>query len=119
MREGVDRVHSYGIHSHQQSKRQNRLTERSKTMDYNKAFAELASNKRMLEELKAIVAEQEEAIKAQLVADGREEYIGIEHKASYKTFEERRFDSTAFKKDHADMYEAYRRPQTKSRFTFA
>ena len=88
-------------------------------MDYNKAFAELASNKRMLEELKAIVAEQEDAIKTQLVADGRDEYIGTEHKASYKTFEERRFDSAAFKKDHADMYEAYRKPQIKSKFTFA
>lgn len=88
-------------------------------MDYNKAFAELASNRMMLEELKQIVADQEEAIKAQLVAEGITEYIGTEHKASYKTFEERRFDSTAFRKDHADMYEAYRKPQMKSRFTFA
>ena len=89
-----------------------------KTMD-NKAFAELASNRMMLEELKQIVADQEEAIKAQSVAEGITEYIGTEHKASYKTFEERRFDSTAFRKDHADMYEAYRKPQMKSRFTFA
>ncbi|MEE0899184.1 MAG: hypothetical protein U0L88_16375 [Acutalibacteraceae bacterium] len=88
-------------------------------MDYNKAFAELASNKMMLEELKSLIKEQEDAIKAQLIADGREEYIGTEHRASYTFFEERRFDSTAFKKDHADMYEAYRKPQTKSRFTFA
>lgn len=120
MREGIDRVHSYGVHSHQQSKRQNKLTERSKTMDYNKAFAELASNKRMLEELKAIIAEQEDAIKAQLVADGKTEYIGTEHKASYKEVVSNRFDSKAFKADgYKELYEAYQKPSTSMRFDFA
>ena len=88
-------------------------------MDYNKAFAELASNRMMLEELKKIVADQEEAIKAQMVADGRTEFIGTEHKATYKEVISNRFDSGAFKKDHADMYEAYKKPSSSMRFTFA
>lgn len=88
-------------------------------MDYNKAFAELASNKRMLEELKAIITEQEEAIKAQMVADGKDAVIGTEHKATYKEVVSSRFDSTAFKKDHADMYDMYKKPSSTMRFTFA
>ena len=88
-------------------------------MDYNKAFAELASNRMMLKELQELIAEQEDAIKAQLVADGRTEYIGAEHKASYKEVIQNRFSSTAFKKDHADMYEAYKRPSKSMRFDFA
>lgn len=89
-------------------------------MDYNKAFAELASNKRMLEELKALVAEQEEAIKAQLIADGREEYIGTEHKASYKAVVSNKFDSKAFKADgYEELYKAYQKPSTSMRFNFA
>lgn len=89
-------------------------------MDYNKAFAELASNKRMLEELKAIVAEQEEAIKAQLVADGREEFIGTEHKASYKPVISNKFDSKAFKADgYEELYKAYQKTSTSMRFNFA
>lgn len=94
--------------------------ERNRTMmDYNKAFAELASNRRMLEELKAIVAEQEEAIKAQMVADGKDAVIGTEHKATYKEVVSNRFDSKAFQADHKDMYEAYKKPSSSMRFTFA
>lgn len=89
-------------------------------MDYNKAFAELASNKRMLEELKAIIEEQESAIKAQLVADGKTEYIGTEHKATYKEVISNRFDSKAFKADgYEDLYKAYQKPSASMRFTFA
>lgn len=88
-------------------------------MDYNKAFAELASNKMMLKELEALVASQEEAIKNQMIADGKTEFIGTEHKATYKEVVSNRFDSKAFKADHADMYEAYKKPSTSMRFTFA
>lgn len=88
-------------------------------MDYNKAFAELASNKMMLKELEALVASQEEAIKNQMIAEGKTEFIGTEHKATYKEVVSNRFDSKAFKADHADMYEAYRKPSSSMRFTFA
>lgn len=88
-------------------------------MDYNKAFAELASNKMMLKELEALVASQEEAIKNQMIAEGKTELIGTEHKATYKEVVSNRFDSKAFKADHADMYEAYRKPSSSMRFTFA
>lgn len=88
-------------------------------MDYNKAFSELANNRMMLKELEALVKEQEDTIKENMLADGMTEYIGTEHKATYKEVISNRFDSTAFKKDHADMYEAYKKESSTMRFTFA
>lgn len=89
-------------------------------MDYNKAFAELASNKMMLKELEAIIAEQEEAIKAQMVADGKDTIVGTEHKATFKEVVSNRFDSKAFKADgYEELYKAYQKPSSSMRFTFA
>ena len=68
---------------------------------------------------KEFVKEQEEEIKQNMVADGMTEYIGTEHKATYKEVISNRFDSTAFKKDHADMYEAYKKESSSMRSTFA
>lgn len=85
----------------------------------NAKFKELAQYKVMEAEAKKLKEELENEIKAMMEAEGIDILIGDEHKASYTTYEERRFDSTAFKKDHADMYEAYRKPQTKSKFSFA
>lgn len=89
-------------------------------MDYNKAFAELASNKMMLKELQELIKEQEDAIKAQLVAEGKTEFIGTEHKASYKEVISNRFDSKAFKAaGHEDLYKAFTKPSASMRFDFA
>lgn len=89
----------------------------SKTI--NSVMQTIAEYARIAEEAQKIVEENKELLKAHMTEVGVDTLIGDEHKATYKTFEERRFDSTAFKKDHADMYEAYRKPQMKSRFTFA
>ena len=85
----------------------------------NEVMKTIAEYAMIAEEAQKVVDENKELLKGYMTEAGLEELIGDEHKASYKTFEERRFDSTAFKKDHADMYEAYRKPQMKSRFTFA
>lgn len=39
-------------------------------------------------------------------------------KVIYKEVTSRRFDSKAFKADHADLYEAYRKPQTTRPFKY-
>lgn len=102
------------------AERQNGKERHRTMMDYNKAFAELASNKMMLKELEDIIAEQEEAIKAQMVADGKTEYVGTEHKATYKEVVSNRFDSKAFKADgYEELYKAYQKPSSSMRFTFA
>lgn len=86
--------------------------------DYNKRFKELAQLRMMKTELEAEIKAIEDEIKEHMETEGIEELLGDEHKAIYKAITSNRFDSTWFKKDHADMYEAYKRPNTAMRFTF-
>lgn len=88
-------------------------------MDYNKMFADLASMKMMRAELDKEIEEKENEIKALMDKTCVCELIGTEHKATWKEVVSNRFDSTAFKKDHADMYEAYKKQSKSMRFTFA
>lgn len=88
-------------------------------MDYNKMFADLASMKMMRAELDKEIEEKESEIKELMDRTCVTELIGTEHKATYKEVVSNRFDSTAFKKDHADMYESYKKQSKSMRFTFA
>ena len=88
-------------------------------MDFNEMFANLASMKMMRAELDKEIEEQEDAIKALMEKTCVNELIGTEHKATYREVTSSRFDSKAFKADHADMYEAYKKSSTSMRFTFA
>lgn len=87
--------------------------------DYNKMFADLASLKMMKKELDAEIEEKENEIKELMDKTYVTELIGTEHKATYKEVISNRFDSSAFKRDHADMYEAYKKSSSSMRFTFA
>ena len=87
--------------------------------DYNKTFADLASLKMMKKELDAEIEEKENEIKELMDKTSVTELIGTEHKATYKEVVSNRFDSSAFKRDHADMYEAYKKSSSSMRFTFA
>ena len=80
---------------------------------------------RKLQELEAQAAElekQAEAVRAELKADleakGTEE-VTTAHGliVRWKSFITSRFDSKAFKKDHADLYTAYTVPSESRRFT--
>lgn len=88
-------------------------------MDYNKMFENLASMKMMRAELDKEIEAQENEIKELMDKTCVTELIGTEHKATYKEVVSNRFDSTSFKKDHADMYESYKKPSKSMRFTFA
>lgn len=88
-------------------------------MDYNKMFADLASMKMMRAELDSEIEAKENEIKALMERTCVNELIGTEHKATWKEVVSNRFDSKAFKADHADMYEAYKKPSSSMRFTFA
>lgn len=87
--------------------------------DYNKIFSDLASLKMMEKELKAEIEAKENEIKELMDKTCVTELIGTEHKATYKEVISNRFDSKAFKSDHADMYEAYKKESSSMRFTFA
>ena len=88
-------------------------------MDYNKMFADLASMKMMRAELDKEIETKENEIKMLMDRTCVNELIGTEHKATYKEVISSRFDSKAFQKDHADMYEAYKKQSKSMRFTFA
>lgn len=88
-------------------------------MDYNKMFSDLASLKMMKAELDKEIEAKENEIKELMDKTCVTELIGTEHKATYKEVVSNRFDSKAFKADHADMYESYKKPNKSMRFTFA
>ena len=88
-------------------------------MDTNAIFKEMAQYKLMIAEAERELKIREEQIKELMTSTGVDTLIGDEHKATYKEVVSSRFDSTAFKKDHADMYESYKKASTSMRFTFA
>lgn len=89
------------------------------TMDINAIFAEMAQYKAIIAQAEAEYAKYETVVKERMTASGDDTLIGNEHKATYKEVVSNRFDSKAFKADHADMYEAYKTASTSMRFTFA
>ena len=85
----------------------------------NSIMQAIAEYARIAEEAQRIVDENKELLKAHMTEAGVDTLIGDEHTATYKQVVTNRFDSKAFKADHADMYTAYQKPSTSMRFTFA
>jgi predicted phage-related endonuclease len=87
---------------------------------------EIYTKIRALKELEALIeqaeAEAEEirdGIKQHMTATEAEEIHVGEYKVRYKTVSSTRFDSAAFKKTHADLYEQYTKRTECRRFTVA
>ena len=76
---------------------------------------ELKELKTMKEELENEIAAIEDALKAAM-GDKEEKFCG-EYKLTYQTVTSSRFDSTAFKKEHADLAAAYTKSTTYRRFS--
>lgn len=85
----------------------------------NSIMQTIAEYARIAEEAQKIVDENKELLKAHMTEVGVDTLIGDKHKATYKEVISNRFDSKAFKADHADMYTAYQKPSASMRFTFA
>ena len=77
-----------------------------------KALLEL---KRMKEELEAEIAGMEDEIKA--VMGSEETLIAGAFKVSWTPYTSSRFDSSRFKKDHAELAAAYTKTTTTRRFS--
>lgn len=73
----------------------------------------------MIDEMTAEMESVKDEIKAEMTAKGVEEMIVSCFKVRYTTVTSHRFDSTAFKKTHADLYSQYTKPTTSKRFTMA
>ncbi len=86
--------------------------------DYNNVFKKIARLRSKEAELKAEREALEEEIKKYMQAEGIAELLGKEHKATYTEVESMKFNSNLFKAEHADMYEAFKRPSKSMRFTF-
>ena len=76
---------------------------------------ELKELKTMKEELENEIAAIEDALKAAM--GEKEEMFCGEYKLTYQTVSTSRFDSTAFKKEHADLAAAYTKSTTYRRFS--
>ena len=76
---------------------------------------ELMELKCMKEEIEQEITAMEDAIKS--VMGSEETLIAGAYKVSWTPFTTSRFDSTAFRKDHADLAAAYTKTATVRRFT--
>lgn len=76
---------------------------------------ELKELKTMKEELEAEITAIEDALKAAM--GEQEEMFCGEYKLTYQTVSTSRFDSTRFKKEHADLAAAYTKSTTYRRFS--
>lgn len=80
---------------------------------------ELKELKAMAEELDAEITAIEDTIKAEMTAQGVDEMSVDVFKIRWKTVTSSRFDTTAFKKTHADLYSQYAKATESRRFTVA
>ena len=76
---------------------------------------ELKELKTMKEELENEIAAIEDSLKAAM--GEQEEMLCGEYKLTYQTVSTSRFDSTRFKKEHADLAAAYTKSTTYRRFS--
>ena len=75
--------------------------------------------KAQIAQLQAELDKHQDALKSAMIDGGMEIFESSGHKATYKEVTSNRFDSSGFKKVHADLYEAFRKPSTSMRFTLA
>lgn len=89
------------------------------TNELTSKVKELKELKMMAEELAAEITAIEDTIKAEMTARETDELITGEYKIRWKKVVSNRFDTTAFKKTHADLYEQYTKTTETRRFTVA
>ena len=80
---------------------------------------ELKELKAMAEELAAEITSIEDAIKAEMTAQGTDEMVVDVFKIRWTRVTSNRFDTTAFKKTHADLYAQYTKQTESRRFSIA
>ena len=84
--------------------------------DLNKTARELLELRAMIGEMEAEAEALTDRITAAMVDAGTESLEGDGWHASWKNVESRRFDSKSFKAQHGDLYEAFSKPTTVTRF---
>ena len=87
--------------------------------ELNTAAHDLLSVRAMIEELQAEAEALTDKLKSAMIEQGTETLQGDGWKASWKNVNSSRFDSKAFKAAHADLYTAYSKPTTTTRFVLS
>lgn len=86
------------------------------TIDLTRKLKELKELKIMQDELQAEIDSLQDEIKSYMTAAQLDTLAVDVYKVSYKTVTSSRFDSTAFKKTHLDLYNQYVKQTTTKRF---
>ena len=73
----------------------------------------------MIDELTAEMEAAKDEVKAEMNAQGVDELTVSCFKVRYKEVQSNRFDSTAFKQTHAELYAQYCKPTISKRFSIA
>ena len=87
--------------------------------ELNSAARDLMSVRAMIEQLEAGAEALTDKLKAAMVDQGADTLQGDGWKATWKNVNSSRFDSKAFKADHADLYTAYSKATTTTRFVLS
>ena len=91
-------------------------------MEQNELLAKLDEIKKlqtMQEELEAQLDTLKNEVKAEMVRQGVEKMLVGRYKVAYTKYTSHRFDSTAFKTEHKDLYEQYTKKIEARRFTIS
>ena len=89
------------------------------TQEMTSKVRELKELKAMAEELSAEITAIEDEIKAEMLNRNTEEMEAGQYIVRWTSVLSQRFDSTAFKRVHADLYSAFTKQVTSRRFTIS
>lgn len=89
------------------------------TNEMEMKIATLKEWEALLEEAKAEVEALKDEIKSEMLARNTEEMTAGKYICRWTSVLSQRFDSTTFKKEHADMYKLYTKQTASRRFSIA
>ena len=87
--------------------------------EMEKKIASLKEWEDLLEEAKAQVETLKDEIKAEMLMQNTEEMTAGKYIVRWTSVLSQRFDSTTFKKEHAEMYKQYTKQTSSRRFSVA
>lgn len=87
--------------------------------EMEKKIAALKEWEELLEEAKAQVESLKDEIKAEMLTRDTEEMTAGKYIVRWTSVLSQRFDSTTFKKEHAEMYKQYTKQTSSRRFSIA
>ena len=89
------------------------------TIELNKKVTELKELEQYAKEIEAEIEAIKDQIKAEMTARNTEEMTSGVFTIRWKEVTQKRFDGKAFKADHEDLYEEYRKETKQKRFTIS